>query len=42
MDEIGFWLAVALVAIVGMAFFKLAAAKAGDKIPALAELAAFI
>jgi UPF0716 family protein affecting phage T7 exclusion len=40
--ELGFWLAVALVAVVGVAGFKLIAAHLGSTVPALADLAAFI
>lgn len=40
--EFGFWLAVALVAVVGVASFKLVAVKLGGSVPGLAELAAFI
>lgn len=40
--EIGFWLAVALVAVIGVAGFKLLAAQLGGSFPALAQLAAFI
>jgi UPF0716 family protein affecting phage T7 exclusion len=40
--ELGFWLAVALVAVVGVAGFKLIAARLGNLVPALADLAAFI
>ncbi len=41
-EEIGFWLAVGVVAIVALALFKLIAGKVGDKFPAMAELAAFL
>lgn len=41
-EEIGFWLAVGVVAVVAVALFKLLAGKVGDKVPALADLAAFI
>jgi hypothetical protein len=41
-DDLSFWAAVGLVAIAAVAFFKLAAAKLGGRIPALADLAAFI
>jgi hypothetical protein len=42
-DELGFWCAVALVAIAGVALFKIGAAtKAGDAIPGYRQLAAFI
>jgi UPF0716 family protein affecting phage T7 exclusion len=40
--EIGFWLAVALVAVIGVAGFKLLAAQFGGSFPALAQLGAFI
>jgi hypothetical protein len=40
--ELGFWLAVALVAIASVALFKIAGAKFGDHVPALGQLAAFI
>lgn len=40
--EVQYWLAVGLVAIAAMAFFKLLAAKVGGKVPALADLAAFV
>lgn len=41
--EIGFWLAVALVAIAGVATFKvLAGTKVGEQLPGMRELAAFI
>lgn len=40
--EIGFWAAVALVAVIGVAGFKLLAAKVGHIVPAMADLAAFI
>lgn len=39
-SEIGFWLAVMLVSVAGVALFKIVAAKAN--VPALTELAAFI
>lgn len=41
-EELGFWLAVMLVAIAGVALFKIAGAKFGDHVPALGQLAAFI
>lgn len=41
-EEIGFWVAVGVVAIVAVALFKLTAAKVGDKVPGMADLAAFI
>lgn len=41
-EEIGFWVAVGVVAVVAVALFKLAAGKVGDKFPAMADLAAFI
>lgn len=41
-EELAFWMSVGLVAIVAVAFFKLAAAKFGGSVPALADLAAFI
>jgi hypothetical protein len=41
--EFGFWLAVALVAIVGLALFKLlAASPVGERIPGAQELAGFL
>jgi UPF0716 family protein affecting phage T7 exclusion len=40
--EIGFWLAVALVSVIGVAGFKLIAARLGGFVPALADLAAFV
>lgn len=42
-EELGFWLAVMLVSVAGVALFKLAGASAlGDKVPAFRELAAFV
>lgn len=42
-EELGFWLAVGLVAIASVALFKLASAsKLGEAIPALGQLGAFI
>ena len=41
-EELSFWAAVGLVAIVAVAFFKLAAAKFGGRLPALADLASFV
>lgn len=41
-EELGFWLAVMLVAVVGVGLFKLVAARFGDQVPGLAELGAFI
>ncbi|MGH9042677.1 MAG: hypothetical protein ACRDZ3_20875 [Acidimicrobiia bacterium] len=41
-QELSFWGAVALVAVAAIALFKILAAKVGDRVPALAELAAFI
>lgn len=42
-EEIGFWLAVALVAIAGVAGFKLLAiTQVGDAVPGLRKLAAFV
>ncbi len=41
-EEAGFWLTVALVAVVGVVLFKIAALRVGDRFPALAELGAFI
>lgn len=38
--DIGFWIAVALVAIVGEILFKVIAGKLGDRVPVLADLAA--
>jgi hypothetical protein len=41
--EIGFWLAVALVGIAGVALFKVAAGTAlGASVPGMRELAAFL
>jgi len=40
--ELGFWLAVACVAIAGVAVFKIVGAKVGDRVPAVSQLAAFI
>jgi hypothetical protein len=42
-EELGYWLAVGIAAIVALALFKLlAATKAGDVVPALRDLAAFV
>lgn len=41
-SEVQYWLAVGLVAIASLAFFKLLAAKVGGRLPALADLAAFV
>jgi hypothetical protein len=41
-DELSFWAAVGLVAIVALALFKFVAAKLGGRVPALADLAAFV
>lgn len=41
-ETLTFWLAVMLVAVAGVALFKLAGSKVGDSFPALADLAAFI
>lgn len=41
-ESLSFWAAVGLVAIAAVAFFKLVAAKLGGRVPALAELAAFV
>ncbi len=41
-EEIGFWLAVGVVAVVAVALFKLVAGKVGGQFPAMADLAAFI
>jgi type IV secretory pathway component VirB8 len=42
-DEIGFWLAVAFVAVAAVALFKLAAASPlGEKVPGVRSLAAFV
>lgn len=41
-EDLSFWAAVGLVAIVAVAFFKLAAAKLGGRVPALADLASFV
>jgi len=40
--DIGFWLAVVLVSIVGEALFKIIAGKFGGSVPVLADLAAFL
>jgi hypothetical protein len=40
--ELSFWAAVALVSVAAVALFKIAAAHLGGKVPALADLAAFI
>lgn len=41
-EELGFWLTVMLVAVAGVALFKILAAHVGDRVPGLAELGAFI
>lgn len=41
-QELSFWSAVALVAVAAVALFKILAANLGAKVPALADLAAFI
>lgn len=41
-EDVGFWLAVGLVAIAAVALFKLLGAYAGGAVPALGDLAAFI
>lgn len=42
-DELGFWLAVALIGVVGVALFKLlGASPVGAAIPAVGQLAAFL
>lgn len=41
-EELGFWLAVALVAVAGVAIFKLVGARVGESVPAIGQLAAFI
>lgn len=41
-ESVSFWAAVGLVAIAAVAFFKLVAAKFGGRVPALADLAAFV
>jgi hypothetical protein len=42
-EELGFWLAVMLVSVAGVALFKLGAASSlGDRIPAYRDLAAFV
>lgn len=41
-EELVFWATVGLVAVVALAFFKLAAVHLGRQIPALADLAAFV
>ncbi len=41
-DEVGFWVTVAIVAVVAVVLFKLAALRLGDKVPGLQELGAFI
>lgn len=40
--ELGFWLAVMLVSVAGVALFKLLAAQIGDHLPALEKLGAFL
>ena len=43
MDELAFWLAVMLVAVAGVALFKLLAASgAGEHVPGLRPLAALV
>jgi hypothetical protein len=41
-EDIGFWLAVMLVAVAGVALFKILGARVGDQFPALRDLAAAI
>jgi hypothetical protein len=41
-EELGFWAAVGLVAVVAVVVFKLVAGRLGDKVPALGQLADFI
>ena len=41
-EELSFWLAVGLVAVASVAIFKVLAAHAGDRFPALRDLGAFI
>lgn len=41
-EELGFWLAVGLVAVASVAIFKLVGTKVGDQVPAVGQLAAFI
>lgn len=41
-SELGFWLAVMLVAVAGVALFKLAGVRFGAQFPALGQLASFI
>jgi hypothetical protein len=42
-EELGFWLAVMLVAVAGVALFKLSAAsKLGERVPGRRDLATFV
>jgi len=41
-EELGFWFTVMIAAVVGIAFFKIIAAKLGNTIPGLAQLAQFV
>lgn len=41
-EEAGFWVTVALVAVVAVVLFKIVALHAGDRIPGLSQLGAFI
>lgn len=41
-SELGFWIAVMIVAVVGVATFKLIGARVGEHVPAIGQLAAFI
>lgn len=41
-QELSFWLAVMIVAVAGVALFKLVGARYGDHVPAIGQLAAFI
>jgi hypothetical protein len=40
--EVGYWVSVALIAIVGIALFKVIAIRVGDRFPALLALANFV
>ncbi len=41
-EELGFWITVMIAAVVGVALFKILAAKVGTSIPGLAQLAQFV
>lgn len=41
-EEAGFWLTVMLVAVAGVALFKIVALRVGARVPGLAELGSFI